>query len=187
MLAMAFVHAGAPVWTFLPLTATQITVPKNETATVKYRIINQSPKTHTLIMKAIPGITQVTSAGNCPNPFVLGNHQSCILNLTINGSALSGNVRGGPIVCQQGSLNQCYQPSLANSLQITKAPAANYTVGGTVSGLSGTLVLENNGSDALTINANGTFTFPNALPPRKCLCSDNTKSASHSNMYGEQW
>ena len=34
-----------------------------------------------------------------------------------------------------------------------------YTAGGTVSGLAGTVALQNNGSDSLVIAANGTFTF----------------------------
>ena len=39
-----------------------------------------------------------------------------------------------------------------------------YTIGGTVSGLTGTdLVLQDNGGDNLTINANGTFTFATAI------------------------
>ncbi|GAB4429136.1 MAG: FG-GAP repeat protein [Turneriella sp.] len=39
-----------------------------------------------------------------------------------------------------------------------------YTVSGTVSGLSGTLVLQNNGGDDLTRTADGGFTFPTPLP-----------------------
>ena len=162
---MALVHAGTPLWTFTPLTQTTITVSANDTATVSYQVTNQSRKTHTLAMKAIPGVTQITTSGNCPTPFVLGYQQSCILSLSINGSALNGNVIGGPVVCNQGNPNQCYQLSAANSLHITKGPAVDYTVGGAVFGLSGTLVLENNGGDALTLNADGTFTFSNALPP----------------------
>jgi uncharacterized delta-60 repeat protein len=38
-----------------------------------------------------------------------------------------------------------------------------FTVGGTVSGLSGTVVLQNNGADDLTVNANGAFTFQTPL------------------------
>ena len=38
-----------------------------------------------------------------------------------------------------------------------------FSVGGTVSGLSGTLVLQNNGADALTRTANGAFTFATPL------------------------
>lgn len=34
-----------------------------------------------------------------------------------------------------------------------------YTIGGSVSGLSGTLVIQNNGTDDLTINSDGNFTF----------------------------
>lgn len=34
-----------------------------------------------------------------------------------------------------------------------------YTVGGTISGLSGTVVLQNNAGDNLTVSANGRFTF----------------------------
>ena len=38
-----------------------------------------------------------------------------------------------------------------------------YTVGGAVNGLSGTLVLQNNASDDLTITQDGLFTFSTAL------------------------
>jgi hypothetical protein len=41
---------------------------------------------------------------------------------------------------------------------------ATYTIGGTVSGLTGTgLVLQNNGADSLSITANGSFTFSTAI------------------------
>jgi len=40
---------------------------------------------------------------------------------------------------------------------------SDYTIGGTVSGLSGTLVLQNNGGNDLTITADGTFTFSTAF------------------------
>ncbi len=38
-----------------------------------------------------------------------------------------------------------------------------YTVGGAVAGLSGTVVLQNNGADSLILSTSGAFTFPNAL------------------------
>src|SRR5256885_10022994 len=41
--------------------------------------------------------------------------------------------------------------------------STSYTVGGTVSGLNGTVVLQNNASNNLTITANGAFTFPTPL------------------------
>ncbi|MCX7118788.1 MAG: hypothetical protein NTZ86_02790 [Legionellales bacterium] len=40
-------EAGNPVWTYTPLTATTVSIPSNGTATVQYRITNQSRKTHT--------------------------------------------------------------------------------------------------------------------------------------------
>jgi subtilisin-like proprotein convertase family protein len=38
-----------------------------------------------------------------------------------------------------------------------------FTIGGTVAGIAGTLVLRNNGGNDLTISANGAFTFPGAV------------------------
>src|SRR5271169_4956450 len=38
-----------------------------------------------------------------------------------------------------------------------------YSVGGTVSGLSGTVVLQDNGGDTLSVSANGSFTFATSL------------------------
>jgi 6-phosphogluconolactonase (cycloisomerase 2 family) len=43
-------------------------------------------------------------------------------------------------------------------------PASTYTVGGSISGLSGSgLVLQNNGANDLTVSATGSFTFSNGL------------------------
>src|SRR5690242_2127992 len=52
----------------------------------------------------------------------------------------------------------------ANVTSVSVSCAANtFTVGGTVSGLSGSVVLQNNGADNLTISVNGGFTFSTAL------------------------
>src|SRR5215471_13346863 len=40
---------------------------------------------------------------------------------------------------------------------------ATYTIGGTISGLSGTVVLQDNGGDSLALLANGGFTFARAV------------------------
>jgi hypothetical protein len=42
-------------------------------------------------------------------------------------------------------------------------PALQYSVGGTVTGLSGSVVLQDNGGDDLTLTGNGPFTFPTGL------------------------
>src|SRR5579885_847328 len=53
----------------------------------------------------------------------------------------------------------------AGSAKILTPPPPTYTVGGTISGLSGTgLVLEDNGGNALPVSANGNFTFGSAVP-----------------------
>ena len=49
------------------------------------------------------------------------------------------------------------------NVAVTCTTAAAYSVGGTVSGLSGTLVLQDNGGDNLTVSASGGFTFATAL------------------------
>jgi hypothetical protein len=51
----------------------------------------------------------------------------------------------------------------ANVTTVTVTCAANLTIGGSVSGLNGTLVLQNNLGDNLSISANGSFTFPNGV------------------------
>jgi len=109
------VQAGIPLWTFTPQGPTALSVATNGTATVTYTVTNQSrKKTKTLVMTPIQGIT---SSGTCSLP--LGPQQSCTLILQIDGSALQANVIGGPKLCEQGSILQCYQPSQINSLNIT--------------------------------------------------------------------
>ncbi|MFC1855323.1 SBBP repeat-containing protein [Thermodesulfobacteriota bacterium] len=52
----------------------------------------------------------------------------------------------------------------ANVTDVTATCSASaYTVGGTVTGLTGTVVLQINGADDLTITSNGAFTFPTPL------------------------
>lgn len=45
----------------------------------------------------------------------------------------------------------------------SSSSTTTYTVGGTVSGLSGTVVLQNNGGDDLSLTADGSFTFATTL------------------------
>ena len=171
-LAYSEASLGKPVWTIIPTATTTFSIPPDGTATVSYTVTNQSNRIHTLTMTPIAGITQVVdSADDCPNPFKLGPLQSCNLQLQVSGSALTGNVVGGPALCQTdrggaGNPQQCYQPSSLNSLNITKTSTASYTVGGSVSGLSGTVVLQQTDSgDTLSITSDGAFTFPTLLNP----------------------
>lgn len=161
------VEAGSPLWTFTPLTATNVSVTSNETATVQYQVTNQSTKIHTLTMTSIPGITQITTGlGICGNPFILTGKASCTLSLLVNGSQLTQPVSNGPIVCEQGSMLQCYRPAPANMLHITQAAATNnatITVTNSpltllINGPTGTLTINNTSLTVAATNITSNFT-----------------------------
>lgn len=123
LLPITFAQA-TPLLSFSPLTPTTIPVASNGNAVVQYDVTNNSSRSHTLMMNPIKGVSQITTAGNCPNPFTLASKKTCTLTLSIYGNQVQSPVAGGPIVCQQGpdgkpSPLQCYQPSAINSLKIT--------------------------------------------------------------------
>lgn len=160
-------YAGSPVWTFTPLTATTLSVPSNDTATVQYTITNQSSKLHTLSMQSIQGITQITTGlGICGNPFILAAKASCTLSLQVDGSQLTTPINDGPIVCEQGSTLQCYRPASNDILHITQASAitdATITVTGspltlTTNGPTGTLTINNTSLIVFATNITSNFT-----------------------------
>lgn len=78
----------------------------------------------------------------------------------------------------------------------TTAPAATYSVGGTINGLSGTVVLQNNGGDNLTLSATGSFTFSTKIASgspynvtvltqpagQTCTASSNTGTVAAANI-----
>lgn len=153
-------YAGTPLWTFTPLTATTLSVPSNGTAMIQYQITNQSARPHSLMMKPITGISQITfGPGVCDTLFTLqGKGSSCTLSLQVIGKQLIHSVIDGPIVCDRNSPLQCYKPSASNILTI-RAGVNEYAIGGIVSGLSGSVVLQNNGADNKTVTSSGAFTF----------------------------
>lgn len=110
-LMLSGVQAANPLWTFVPQTPTDIVIAKGDSAQIIYTVYNQSIRPKTLVMKSIAGISQIL-------PCQLSPYGNCTLILDINGSALQGDVIGGPILCQQGNAMQCYQPNPANSLSI---------------------------------------------------------------------
>lgn len=108
------------------------TLANNQSASAIYTIKNHSHRTQTLVMKAIPGITQITTTtGACSVPIVLGGGQSCTLDLRINGSLIASQTAVGPIICQaipntsEPNPSLCYQPSQVESFFITQAPEAD--------------------------------------------------------------
>lgn len=153
LLSTVMAYGASPLWTLEPLTETVVSVPSNADAAIRYRVTNQSSRSHELTMLPIQGISQTaTGSGICSNLFVLAPKQSCILSLTVNGSQLAGVVSGGPKICQKVNQNLCYQPSAADVLQITPAPPIQDTtisVNGsplslTANGATGSLTIHNN-------------------------------------------
>jgi hypothetical protein len=115
----ATVHAGTQLWTFTPLSSAKQVVNQNGKVEVKYKIVNQSMKTQTLVMKDMPGVT-ITPA-TCS----LSAGASCEVTLEIEGSKLGPNgIIGGPIFCQQGNANLCYQPTASDALNISLSKPA---------------------------------------------------------------
>jgi hypothetical protein len=126
---------ASPVWTLTPLTNTQVTVDASSTATIQYTVTNQSRLPHTLTMTDIPGVSRTTTAGNCGNPLTLGYQESCTLTLVVTGSELSGNVVGGPVLCQQGGGTlQCNEPFPGDTLNITLSSATPIAIGDSYGG-----------------------------------------------------
>ena len=87
----------------------------------------------------------------------------------------------------------------ANVTDVSVVCAVNtYTVGGTVSGLTGTVVLQDNGADDLSISADGAFTFATKVadgaaylvtvktqptnPNQTCTASSNTGTIAGANV-----
>lgn len=77
-----------------------------------------------------------------------------------NGAAYAVTVFSKPVGHNTTLSNATGVVAAANVTNANAADSVNsYTVGGHVSGLTGTLVLQNNGGDNLTLNADGAFTF----------------------------
>lgn len=132
-LMMTATQAAEPLWTIVPASGSNPTqtVLRNGTAIVQYVVQNQSRKSKKLVMQSIPGITQTTPCQLTPKGQA---GSSCTLILAITGNALpKGGIHGGPGLCQANpdgnpNSNQCYQPSSANSLNITSGLAAGATI-----------------------------------------------------------
>lgn len=126
-------YAAYPLWTFTPDPnfPPRISIKPNKTATVVYEVQNQSYKAKSLVMKPIPGVVQSLPCQMNP----IGQQgSSCSLVLNVTGNALpKEGVHTGPILCESNSngtpnANQCYRPSAADNLNITRLNSAIITV-----------------------------------------------------------
>lgn len=131
--------------------------------------------TNVNIQCATNGYTVGGTVTGLTGTLVLSNNGGNDLTVTTNSSfTFSDVVADGAAyavtVKTQPAGQSC---SLANSNGIIAGAAVTnvavtcsthtYTIGGSVTGLSGTVVLQNNNADDLTINSNGNFTFATAV------------------------
>ena len=83
--------------------------------------------------------------------------QNGVVRVTVSDSNLSGGVPGilalRCVRCGRVVRRKCG----------VRLACMMYSVGGTVSGLSGTVVLQDNGADQLSVSASGSFTFATQL------------------------
>lgn len=141
--------AGIPLWTFTPQSATTLQVPVNGSAIIQYTIKNQSSKSHRLVIVPVPGLSQTAPCQLAPKG---ATGDTCTLNLVVTGSALPEvGISGGPSLCQanpNGSPNPnlCYQPSAANSLNLSVGPAIS-----NISVTPATLLFSENSSGTITV------------------------------------
>ena len=100
------------------------------------------------------------AAGTQLQLMAVGNTISFLENGVQRITATDGNLTGGaPGIMAYGNATA---DNWAGG-NVGSGTSTTYSVGGTVSGLSGTAVLEDNGADDLSLSANGSFTFNTQL------------------------
>jgi 6-phosphogluconolactonase (cycloisomerase 2 family) len=176
-----------------PSTPTQTCLPTNGAGTIgnaNVTAITVACQDKTAAMDAIGGVV----VGLSGSGLVLQNNGTDTLALSSNGmfafptalpsgSTYDVSVLSPPInpyedcvvLNGQGTTGASDIASIAVACAVNINPA--HTIAGTVSGLAGTLVLEDNGRDDLTITADGLFKFPLAIPSGS-VYSVTTKSAT---------
>lgn len=119
LLASVTSQAAEPVLQFTPTTPTTVNLSASEQITIEDRVTNQSRRTFRVGLTPMPGITQLFGpAIECRQDQALGYLQSCLLTLEVDGSKIRESIQGGPIVCNGGSRNQCYQPAAQFAMQV---------------------------------------------------------------------
>ena len=112
--------------------------------------------------------TGLVLQNNAGNDFAVSSNGNFTFNTRLAGGAVySVTVKTQPTTPDQtcvvasgsGTVAAANVANVAVTCSAPPPPAA-FTIGGTVSGLNGAVVLRNNGGGDLTISANGAFTFP---------------------------
>ena len=170
LLASSFLNHASPAITVTYANGT-LSFPHNGTGSANYVVHvdkDVTPKNATLSFTAALPLwaTQITSGANacagvpiCAKPFPLSAGQSCCLMLSLDGSKLD---EGNALLQPQVKTTPTNYNSYAAPETITVS-SSQYTVGGAITGLTGTVTLLNNGLNALTTSTDGKFTFTTAL------------------------
>ncbi|MFJ1268675.1 fibronectin type III domain-containing protein [Legionella lytica] len=114
-------YAGKPVFLIKAITKAPAVLYLGETATANYLVTNNTPYPlkNNGLSQLPTGISQ--SGGSCHAPFELAPGQSCNIQLSIIADRLSGDVHGGPTVCN--TINNpvyCARPTSQDGLEIKK-------------------------------------------------------------------
>ena len=116
---------------------------------------------------AVSGLsgTVVLQDNGGDNLSVTANGSFTFATALASGAAYSVTVKTNPSgqSCTVSNGSGTVAAANVTNVAVSCATAASYSVGGTVSGLSGTVVLQDNGGDNLSVTANGSFTFATAL------------------------
>ena len=82
-----------------------------------------------------------------------------------DGAGYGVTVKGNPSgqTCSVANGSGTIDSANVTNVAVTCASSPTYSVGGSLSGLSGTVVLQDNGGDDLTLTANGGFSFATKL------------------------
>jgi sugar lactone lactonase YvrE len=116
-----------------------------------------------ITVTGLTGTGFVLQASNGDSLIVNANGTSTFLNQIAFGSPYSVTVYSQPSG-QRCSVAGGSGTMPASDVNVSITCIIAYTVGGIVSQLNGSMVLQNNATDNLTVSANGPFTFPTAIP-----------------------
>ena len=155
-------------------TVTIVTQPANQTCTVANGSGTANARvTNVAVSCASPTVTIGGTVSGLSGTLVLRNNGGNDLTVVANGaftfsSAINGGTTYAVTVFSNPATQSCTVANGSGTANnnvtnvsvtcITTAPAT-VTIGGTVSGLTGTVVLQNNGGDNLSVSSAGAFVF----------------------------
>lgn len=133
LLIMTTVAHASPLWTYSAPNPSSVSVPDGGSAVVTYTVTSHTSKPKSLVLLTNPPEpypqTPGISASACSLP---AKGSTCTLTITIDGSQIpAGGIHGGPYLCQATNgtpdTNQCYQPSVGHTLNITRTTTPGAT------------------------------------------------------------